>query len=135
MAAVLLFNGVVSLGYFLQAHVQGIDPWPYLLLLNLRVLTLTTLTFWGMGRIHPFRALAFSRTLSLLLVLAYSQILTFRRTLEGYRLALRSRALRPPRREELYAHAAATFAHLMGQALRNAEETALALRSRGVDLD
>lgn len=128
---VLAFNLVVSLSYALLAWLQGRFALDYLLLLNLRVLLITTLTFLAMARIDLFRALGFSKTLTYLLTLAYSQTLTFQRLYHDMRLALASRSITRLSLKDLYRHGAASGSFFVEKALSDATETAQAMRSRG----
>ncbi len=129
--AVLLFNTVVSLSYLILAGFQGTLSWGFLALLNTRVFLLTYAAFLLIRRINPFRALAFSRTLGFLLTLAYGQIMTFRRLLADFRLALRSRSLVRPGLRDVYRHGAATAGFFFGKSLRDTIEITQAMSSRG----
>jgi cobalt/nickel transport system permease protein len=93
---VLAFNTLISLSYLGMAWWQDISPWQTLLRLNLRVLLLTCLTFLFIARTNLFQALDFSKNLTYVLGLAYSQTLTFRRAHDDFRLALASRSLTRP---------------------------------------
>ena len=128
---VLAFNLMVSVSYAALAWYQGRVAGDYLLLLNLRVLLITSLTFLATGRIDLFRALSFSQPLTYLLTLAYSQTLTFQRIYQEMRLALRSRSLTRLSLRDLYRHGAASGSFFVEKALSNATETAQAMRSRG----
>jgi cobalt/nickel transport system permease protein len=131
LRAVLAFNLAVGVGYALFALVQGQSPWATLLLINLRVLLLTSLTFLFIRRVNLFQALGFSRTLSFLLGLAYSQALAFRRAYGDFQLALVSRSPRRPRLVDRYRASAAAAAWFMDKGLQAARDTAQALRARG----
>lgn len=131
LRVILVFNLVVSLGYVLLAELRGFSPWDTLLLLNLRVLTLTLLTFLFIARVNLFRALAFSPTLSWLLTLAYSQALGFLRSHADFRLALISRSPVRLHLIDRYRASAAAAAWFMDKALASARECAQALRARG----
>lgn len=131
LRVILLFNLTVNLGYLLLAHLHGFSPWQTLLLINLRVLLLTLLTFLFIARVNLFRALSFSPGLTWLLTLAYSQAMSFRRTHTDFRLALLSRCLRPPRLIDRYRASAAAAAWFIDKGLAAARETTQALRARG----
>lgn len=131
LLAVLVFNLAVSLGYLAMAWLRHQEPWTTLLRLNLRVLLLTLTTFLFVSRVNLFRALGFSRNLSYLLGLAYSQALTFRRAQEDFQLALASRSLGRPRLRDRYRASAAAAGWYVDKALATARECAQALRSRG----
>lgn len=128
---VLPFNLAVSMGYLMLAWLRTEPPWQTLLLLNLRVLLLTAITFLFVRRVNLFRALGFSRSLTYLLGLAYSQALTFRRAHEDFRLALVSRSPRRPGLMDRYRVSAAAASWYLEKALAAARESAQALRSRG----
>ncbi len=131
LRTILLFNLAVSLGYAAFALLAGQVPWETLLRLNLRVLLLTLMTFLLMARVNLFRALGFSRSLTYLLGLAYSQSLVFRRTHEDFRLALASRCMVRPGLRDRYRASAAAAAWFLDKGLGTAREAAQALRSRG----
>jgi len=129
--AVAAFNLVVTISYIVISSLRGEMSPTYVALLNLRVMTLTSLTFLTFDRVNLFKALAFSRSLMHLLVLAYSQTLTLLRLFEEFRSSLKSRSLRRPGLKDLYRHGASTGAHLTHKSLHDAAETAQAMKSRG----
>lgn len=129
--AVVAFNAVVSLSYAVMAWLQELSPWETLLRLNLRVLLLTSLTFLFIARVNLFRALDFSRSLSYVLALAYSQALTFQRAQDDFRLALASRSLQRPSLAQRYRASAAAVSWFLEKSLHAAHQSAQALRSRG----
>jgi cobalt/nickel transport system permease protein len=129
--AVLLFNSIVTISYTILTTIKGNFSSAYVLLINIRVFLLTTLTFYISGRINLFKALDFSRSLSYLLVLAYSQTLTLRRLFDEFRMALKSRSLTRPGLKNLYRHGASTGAYFTHKALHDAGEITQAMKSRG----
>ena len=133
LLATAAFSGMVSLAYagysWWTLHTL---PLNWLLMVNLRVLSMALLTFLFIARVDLFRALAFSRRLSFLLVLAVSQSLGLKRTLDEFRLGLHSRSLRPAGIRARYRAAAAAAAWLLDRALANAHESAQAMESRGM---
>jgi len=129
--AVLAFNLSVSLGYAAMAWWQGNFVADYLLLANLRVLLLVFLGFWFVATVDILGALAGWPLATLLATLAIGQIKTFERILEDFRLAFESRNLAPPRRMDRARHAAAQSQALLDKSIASANETALAMRSRG----
>ncbi len=131
LLAILAFNAVVSLGYAAMAWMRDISPWETLLRINLRVLLLTTLSFLFIARANLFRALDFSKSLTYVLGLAYSQALTFRRAHEDFRLALASRSLKRPGLMDRYRASAAAVSWFLEKSLHAATQSAQALRSRG----
>ncbi len=133
--AALPFVLAVSLGYLLMARGDLDQAARTLLPLNLRVLLLTVLAFRIIPVIDLQQALGFSRTLRFVLILATSQVLTFRRLFRDFQLAL---AARSPRRVGLLAalrHGAATSAWFLARAEQDATEITQALETRGYFLD
>ena len=129
--AILAFNVVVTASYALLAGLQGNFSLDYVVLINLRVLFLTCLTFLFVARVNPFEALAFSSGLTYLFILAYSQAMTFRHVLVNFRLAFKSRCIARPTLRDRYRHGAGIGAHLLEKSLHNATEITHVMRSRG----
>jgi len=129
--AILLFNSVVTVSYVALSLWQGTFSPRYVLLVNLRVLLLATMTFLLAERFNPFRAFAFSPSLLFLTSLCYSQVLTLRRLFGEFRHAFRSRSIVRPGLRDLYRHGAATAAFFMRKSVSDAGEIARAMTSRG----
>lgn len=131
--ATVAFSGTVSLAYLAQSWwLERPPPLNWLLSVNTRVLLMALLTFLFIARVNLFEALAFSRRLSFLLVLAVSQSLGLKRTLAEFRLGLRSRSPRPAGLTARYRAAAHAAAWLLDRALANAHESAQAMQARGL---
>ena len=128
---ILFFNLAVSLGYTLSGLIRNDFQFGYLTLVNIRVLLLTFLTFLLAARVDFLRALNFSPTLTYLIVLALSQIMTFRRLQEEFRLAGESRRLRRLSLRDGYAQSATVAVQFFDKAEHGAGEIACAMRSRG----
>ncbi len=122
---------VVSVSYAVLTVLSGQFAGGYLVLLNLRVAALTSLTFLVMERVNLARALGFSRGLLYVVTLATSQALTLRRVVEDYRLALKARTLARLGLRDRYRHSAASAARLLAKAMHRSGEIALAMRARG----
>ena len=133
LLATASFSGTVSLAYLGHAWWLARPlPLDWLLTVNLRVLLMALLTFLFIERVNLFQALAFSRRLSFLLVLALSQSLGLKRTLAEFRLGLQSRSPRPAGLRARYRAAAHAAAWLLDRALANAHESAQAMQARGM---
>ncbi|MFA9461580.1 ABC transporter permease [Thiohalorhabdus methylotrophus] len=130
--AILLFNLTVSLSYAAVAWWQGHFPAEYLLRINLRVLLLVFLGFWLVERVNLARALAFSRSLMVLVTLSAGQALAFRRLVGEFRQAFRSRGVGPMTLADRYRFAATLAGHLLDLAVERSAEVVRAMRSRGV---
>lgn len=133
--AVLLFHSVVMLSYAAISLAGGGGSLSYVLLASARVFLLTFLTFLLADRVNLFRALAFSRTLSHLFTLAWSQTLVFQRLLGDFRLALRSRALTRLTAAEILRHGGSTAAWFLRKSLHTSTEITQAMKSRGFRRD
>jgi cobalt/nickel transport system permease protein len=129
--AILLFNLVVSLSYGVIAGIQGTFSLDFLVLVNLRVLLLTCLTFLFVSRVNFFEALAFSRSLTYLFTLAYSQSMAFKQAFENFRLAFKSRRIEQVGLRDRYRHSARTGVHFLDKSLHQATEITQVMRSRG----
>ncbi len=129
--AILLFNVVITLSYGIISTLQGSFSLEFVALVNLRVLLLTCLTFLFVFRVNPFDALAFSRSLTFLFTLAYSQSMAFKQALEDFRLAFKSRRIEPVGLRDRYRHSARMGAYFLDKSLHQAGEITQAMRSRG----
>ena len=135
LRAALPFALAVSLGYLVAAREDLAEARQVLLPLNLRVLLLTLLAFRMIPLVNLQQALGFSPTLRFVLILATSQVLTFRRLFVDFQLALASRS---PRRVGLLAalrHGAATSSWFLRRAEHDAAEITQALEARSYFLD
>jgi cobalt/nickel transport system permease protein len=129
--AILVFNAVVTASYAVLAGLQGTFSLQYVVLINLRVLFLTCLTFVFAARVNIFEALAFSGGLTYLFTLSYSQAMSFRQVLVNFRLAFKSRCIERPSLRDRYRHSVGVGAHLLDKSLHNATEITHVMRSRG----
>ncbi|MFY9261005.1 MAG: ABC transporter permease [Gallionella sp.] len=131
LLAMLTFNLTVSLGYATIALWQGNFKPDYLWLVNLRVFLLLYLGFWFVAAVDLLAALARMPLLRLIATLAIGQIKTFERVLNDFNLAFRSRNLARPHLLDRAHHAASQAQSLLDKSVASANETALAMRSRG----
>jgi cobalt/nickel transport system permease protein len=129
--AVLIFNSIVTVSYTAFSLLQGNFSLHYVALVNLRVFSLTYLTFLLGERVNLFRALAFSPTLMYLATLAYSQVVLFRRLFEEFRLASRSRTIDRPRLTDMYRQGGATASYFLTKSMADAASITQAMKSRG----
>lgn len=129
--AVLAFNLAVSAGYAAVALSQGSFRGEYLLLMNARVLLMVFLGFWFVSRVDIVAALAFSPALAWMAGIAVAQARSLARLVRDFDLAFVSRNPLRPRLRQRVGHAAAQAEHLLDRAIHAAEETSLAMRSRG----
>lgn len=133
--AVVLFNSVVTLSYIVIMSIGEGVSWHYVILVNTRVFVLTSLTFLTIESVDPFRAVDFSRTLTHLLTLTYSQILTLRRTAGEFKQAFISRSPSRPGLFHLIRHSASVGAYFITRSIHDADDIAQAMKSRGFSGD
>lgn len=131
LIAVIAFNLTVSLGYLVIALWQGTFTPNYLILVNLRVVLLVFLGFWFVSTVDILAALAGWPLARLLATLAIGQIKTFERVLRDFRLAFESRNMTQPRLIDKARSAAAQTQTLLDKSIASANDSALAMRSRG----
>ena len=129
--AILLFNLVITLSYGVLAGLRGTFSLEFVVLVNLRVLLLTSLTFLFASRVNPFEALSFSRNLTYLFTLSYSQSMAFKQTLANFRLAFRSRCIERVGLRDRYRHSAKMGVYFLDKSLHRATEITRVMRSRG----
>lgn len=130
LKAFVLFNLGISLGYLIVAWWQGISPWGYLLYINLKVYLLSYFVFWFFSRVDLVEFFAFSKELGYLLTITLSQIISYRRSFEEFRLAWRARQATPLRSRER-SFIGRTFEYFYRKALRDSRERSLAMKARG----
>jgi cobalt/nickel transport system permease protein len=131
LASILVFNLIVTISYAVMTFFTSSVDWEYIVLINLRVLTITYTTFYFIGHTNLFEALSFSKTLSFLLTITYSQIINFMKVMTDIRDAQISRQiLRSKKNYRMFSsHIVALF---FTKSIYNAKETSCAMRARGV---
>lgn len=129
--ALLLFNSAVSISYILLSLSQGRPFLVPLLRINVRTSLLTFAAFLLIERVNLFSAFSFSKTLTYLLTLSYSQILTFRKILAELTLSLKSRTITRPGRKDLYRFVSSAVYLFLDRAIHNSREISQAMKSRG----
>ncbi len=129
--SIFLFNFLISISYIVYCFFYS-TPWlDYVLLINLRVFSLSFLTFLFISKVNLFKALSFSKTLSFILVLSYSQILTFKKYLKDFKFALKSRIINKPRLSDKYNFISSLFFFFLNKSINNSKEISQAMKSRG----
>lgn len=129
--ATLFFAGSVSAAWIVASALAGDVPWRAIARLDLRVLTLTLLTFTVAGRLDFEAMTSFSPRLQTLTVLIIAQVKVYRRLLTEFRLAGRSRMARRPAVRDSLKLGAAVGASFLIRAEQSAEELTQGMTSRG----
>ncbi|RUM57086.1 MAG: hypothetical protein DSY60_05555 [Persephonella sp.] len=131
LKAILIFNSFITISYIGYAIYKDISWIDYILLINLRVFSITFLTFLFISKVNLFKALSFSKTLSYILVLSYTQILTFKKYLEDFKFTLESRLLNKPKLSDSYNFVSSMFFYFFNKSINNSKEISQGMKSRG----
>ncbi len=129
--AVVIFNSIVTISYGVMSLIHGAFSLYYVVLINIRVFLLTSLTFAVTEWIDPFKVIGSSRALSSLFVITYSQVRTLLRLYEEFRMSLRSRSPSRLSIKDLYRHNASMITSLLEKSVANTTEITHAMKSRG----
>ena len=133
--SIILFNSIVSISYIIYSVLKNQEWFEYIILLNLRVFTITFMTFLFIQKINIFKALSFSKTLQFLLVLSYSQILIYKKSFNEFKLALKSRTIQKPERKDMYNFISRVSYFFLNKSINNSKEISQAMKSRGFFID
>lgn len=133
--AVWPFVAAIALGWLLAQRGDWRAAAPATVRIAARVTLLTMLAFRMLPAVSLPRALGFSPTLRFALVLATSQVLTFRRLFTDFRLALVARMPRRVDPNVALRHGATTAAWFLRRAEHDATLMSEALDARGFFLD
>jgi len=124
-----MFNLGVSLGYALMGYIKGFNPWHYIIYINLKVFLMTYFVFWFFEKVNIVRFFAFSKDLSYLLTMTLSQIYSYKKTFEDFKMAFKSRVVNLRNKEKDFI--ANTFKFFFKKAMSDSKEKALAMKARG----
>jgi len=127
--AIFLFNLGVSLGYILMAYLKGFSPWEYILYINLKVFMLTYFVFAFFDRVNVVEFFSFSKDLSYLLTMTLSQIFSYKKTFEDFKMAFKSRVIYLKNKEKTFIKNTLKF--FFKKAFKDSKEKSLALKARG----
>ena len=127
--SIIIFNLGVTLGYILMAAFKHISPWYYAIYINLKVFTLTYFVFWFFAMVSPVQFMAFSKDLGYLTTITISQIFSYKKTFEDFKLAFKSRVYKLKDKDRKFI--TRTFDFFLTKALKDANERTLAMKARG----
>jgi len=123
--SIFLFNFGITLGSLIIHH--NID---YLIYINLKVFSITYFVFWFFSKNNMIQFFSFSKDLSYLLTITLSQIYSYKKTFEDFRLAYKSRVIKKLQQNENQ-FITKTFEFFLKKALKDSKERSLAMKSRG----
>ncbi len=128
--SILFFNLGVSIGYAILSFVKGINPLDYLLYINLKVYLLSYFVFWFFSRVDIVEFFSFSKDLSYLLMIALSQIISYKKSFEDFKLAYKARVVHKLTQRER-GFITRVFEFFLKKSLHDSKERSLAMKSRG----
>ncbi len=112
-----------------MAFFKNTNPWYYVVYINLKVYTLTYFVFLFFENVSVVKFLAFSKDLSYLLTITLSQIFTYKKTYEDFRLAFRARVMKIKIKEKVFIQR--VFKFFLNKAMYDSKERTLAMKGRG----
>lgn len=125
-----LFNATITITYIIYSFFTPVDIFA-LVLINLRALAITLLTFTLVRRINLHKALEFSKLLAILYGFTYAQIVLLKNMLYSYYDGLKSRGATlgsTITKKQLQP----LLTTLFGTMLHKSNEQSMGLRSRGL---
>lgn len=128
--SLLFFNASISLGYFIVALIKGIDPYHYILYINLKVFTLTYFVLYFFRKINMVEFFAFSKDLSFLLMITLSQIISYKKTYTDFKFAYKARVIKKLQSREKD-FILKVFEFFFSKALKDSKERTMAMKARG----
>lgn len=128
---VALFSMMITLSYSITLYLQHQPFWHYFWTVNLRSFDMIFLTLLFTARVNVYEAVAFSKDLSLLLVLSVSKIMSMQRAYGDYTDALKSRTLKKTTRGEIYGYLGSAITGFLDKNIRESKENFDAMKSRG----
>jgi cobalt/nickel transport system permease protein len=134
--SVFFFGVLVSVPYTTVGLFIGDNRFDYLLMINTRTLDLTLLTFVFLEVMNPFKALDFSKNLSLLLVITSSYVLVYNKALKDFKDAFKSRSTGSRIRGEDFKHYLTRLVvYFFDKSKETSEDIYIAMKSRGFYYD
>ena len=120
---------VISLSYLFSGLFKEINPM-FIVLLNIRVFLLTFMTFTLLEKINIFNLLSFSKKLSSLVALSFSQMHIFQRTFTEFQMGHMSRTQKPTYTTWLKS-LNATLLYFVNKTLHSSKDISFGMKSRG----
>ena len=138
--SILLFSISVSLPYMIVGliadRIDLYDRLYYVLMINIRALDLTLLTFLCLKYINMYKALDFSKSLSLLMVLVSTHIVSYVRTFHEFREAFKSRSISNNLSiKNIKDYLKRVVGYFFDKSRETSEDIYMAMKSRGFDSD
>lgn len=126
--AIFLFNLSISLGYVLLNFPNfDID---FLLYFNLRVYTLCYFVLLFFSKVDLIYFFSFSKELSYLLSITLSQIASYKKSFEDFKLAFKARSIKKTKDRD-FQFIIRVFDYFFKKSIHSAKERSLAMKARG----
>jgi cobalt/nickel transport system permease protein len=130
LKSIFLFNISITIGYAIMGIFKNIDVITYLIYINLKVFTITYFVFLFFSKVDMIKFFSFSKELSFLLTMTLSQIFSYKKTFEDFRLAYKARVIKKIKDREK-GFITKTFDFFFKKALKDSKERTLAMKARG----
>ncbi len=127
--SIIIFNLGVSIGYILMALIENISPWHYVIYINLKVYILTYFVFWFFSNYSVMKFMSFSKDLSYLTTITLSQIYSYKKTFEDFKMAFKARVYKLTDKSPKFI--TRTFEFFLQKAINDSKERSLAMKARG----
>jgi len=128
--SVFFFNLNITIGYILMGYIKGVLIFQYLIYINLKVYLLTYFVLWFFDKVDMVKFFSFSKELSYLLSISFSQIISYKKTYEDMRLAFKARVIKKLKKRQK-GFVTNSFRFFFEKALHDSKERSFAMKSRG----
>jgi len=129
--SMVFFNLSVTIGYVIESLIIGREFFDFIFLFNLRVFDIIFVTLFISSKINIIKAVSFSKPLQFLLIATLSQIQSFQKTFEDFKLALKSRTIKSMKEKDRKNFISSMFYFFLKKSLHNSKERTMALKARG----
>ncbi len=130
------FSSIITFPYFIAGFFVEENRWNYFLTVNLRTFELAFLTMIFLSKINLFKALDFSKNLSMILVLVSGFVIIYSKTMKDFQDAFYSRTIeRNIQNQELRNFIKRVVSFFFEKSKETSQETYLAMKSRGFYYD
>ncbi len=128
--SIFFFNSGISFAYIVMSYLKGVSPLEFLVYINLKVYILTYFVFYFFSKINIIEFFSFSKELSYLLMISLSQIISYKKTFEDFKLAYKTRVIKKLRKRDKR-FIVWVFEFFMTKALCDSKERTIAMKARG----
>jgi len=128
--SICLFNLGISLGYVVLGLIKGVPFVPFLVYINLKVYLLSYFVFLFFSKVDMVQFFSFSKELSYLLSISLSQIISYKKTYEDFKLAFKARVVKKLR-DRQKGFITTVFGFFFQKAMFDAKERTLGMKARG----